>query len=267
MSSLYPKISSFDPNSAYRFRRLDELNNLTDTTNKSKFRLSSGLQYYLQKYWHELDIPRLCRALAVPGKIAENFIEYKKTKEDQRGTLNGLIDLTNKITYTLEGYVRNENSNSIVTANLNNDQTEAICIDINELAVYLRMYYDIETVKLDPLISSEYPYGNPFSDIVDIMSNGAIIIRFKYVSRNQSTPQEKLVSYHLMEFKDERVLGVHIQGDSKFSMYKQWGQGDERLVPVYPDYNNTIIRWGREELLKCLFNPKPAYEERREFLY
>ena len=48
MSLLYPKISSFDPNAAYRFRRLDELNNLADTTNTSKFRLSSGLQYYLQ---------------------------------------------------------------------------------------------------------------------------------------------------------------------------------------------------------------------------
>jgi len=267
MSSLYPKISSFDPNSAYRFRRLDELNNLTNITNKSKFRLSSGLQYYLQKYWHELDIPRLCRALAVPGKIAENFIEYKKTKEELRGRLNDLTDLTKKITYILEGYVRNENSNSIAAANLNNNQKEAICTDINELAVYLRMYYDIETVKLDPLISSEYPSGNPFNDIVDIMNNGAIIIRFKYVSRNQSAPQEKLVSYHLMEFNDKRVLGVHIQGDSKFSMYKQWGQGDERLVPIYPDYNDTIIRWGREEVLEYLLSPKPAFEERKQFLY
>jgi len=226
MSLLYPKISSFDPNYAYRFRRLDELNDITDTTNKSKFRLSSGLQYYLQKYWHELDIPRLCRALAVPGKIAENFTEYKKTKEEQRGRLNDLTDLTNRITSTLDGYVRNEKCHSITTANLNSDQKGAICTDINEVAVYLRMYYNIETIKLDPLISSEYPYGNPFSDIVDIMCNGAIIIRFKYVSRNRSTPQEKLVSYHLMEFKDERVLGVHVQGDSKFSMYKQLGQGD-----------------------------------------
>lgn len=266
MSLLYPKISSFDPNAAYRFRRLDELNNLTDTTNTSKFRLSSGLQYYLQKYMHLLDIPRLCRALAIPGKIAENFVEFKTTKE-HTGRLNDLEDLTNKIAYTLESYVRHENGNSVAAANLNNIQKEAICTDINGLAVYLRMYYDIETVKLEPLISSEYPSGNPFNDIVDIMSNGAIIIRFKYVSRNQSTPQEKMVSYHLMEFKNKRVPGVHIQGDSKFSMYKQWGQGDERLVPVYPDYNDTIIRWGREEVLEYLLNPKSAYEERREFLY
>jgi hypothetical protein len=37
------------------------------------------------------------------------------------------------------------------------------------------------------------------------MSQGAIIIRFKYVSRNKSLlpPEEKVVSYHLMEFEFE----------------------------------------------------------------
>ena len=58
----------------------------------------------------------------------------------------------------------------------------------------------------DPLISNEYPSGNPFDDVVDVMIYGAIIIRFKYVSRDQSSPQEKLVSYHLMDFKDKKVL-------------------------------------------------------------
>jgi len=36
--------------------------------------LSSSLQYYLQKYRELLDIARLCRALAVPGELAEQFI-------------------------------------------------------------------------------------------------------------------------------------------------------------------------------------------------
>ena len=97
-------------------------------------------------------------------------------------------------------------------------------------------------MRSDPLISNEYLSGNPFDDVVDVMIYGAIIIRFKYVSRDQSSPQEKLVSYHLMDFKDKKVPGVNIQGDNKFSMYKQWGQGDERLVPIYPDYDNTAIR-------------------------
>jgi len=241
MALLYAKISRFDPNAAYHFRKLDELNDLTEAINASKFRVSSGLQYYLQKYRQVLDIPRLCRALALPGKIAENFIEYKKLKR-HTGSLNDLGYLTNKIIHILEKYVKNENGSLITAVDLNNNQREAVYTDINELGVYLKMYYDIETVKRNPSISNEYPSGNPFNDVVEIMSNGAIIIRFKYVSRDQSSPQEKLVSYHLMDFKDKKVLGVHIQGDNKFSMYKQWGQGDERLVPIYPDYDNTAIR-------------------------
>jgi hypothetical protein len=67
-----------------------------------------------------LDIPRLCRALAIPGKIAEKFIEYKKTKEEQRGRSNDLLDLTNKIANTLEDYAKNESRNSVAAANLNN---------------------------------------------------------------------------------------------------------------------------------------------------
>jgi len=266
MAVLYDKISRFDPNAAYHFRKLDELNDLTVVINASKFRVSSGLQYYLQKYRQVLDIPRLCRALALPGKIAENFIEDKKVKQHIE-SLNDLGDLTNKIVHILEKYVKNENGDLITALDLNNNQREAVHTDINELGVYLKMYYDIETVKQNPSISNEYPSGNPFDDVVEIMSNGAIIIRFKYVSRDGSAPQEKLVSYHLIDFKDKKVLGVHIEGDPKFSMYKQWGQGDERLVPIYQEYNNTIIRWGKEEVLEYVLKGKGDKEDSREFLY
>lgn len=262
MALLYAKISCFDPNAAYHFRKLDELNGLTDAINASKFRVSSCLQYYLQKYRQVLDIPRLCRALALPGKIAENFIEDKKVKQHTK-SLDDLGYLTNKIVLILEKYVKND---LITAVGLNYNQREAVYTDINELGVYLKMYYDIETVKWNPSISNEYPSGNPFDDVVEIMSNGAIIIRFKYVSRDGSAPQEKLVSYHLMDFKDKKVLGVHIEGDPKFSMYKQWGQGDERLVPIYPEYNNTIIRWGKEEL-EYVLKGKGDEEDGREFLY
>ena len=71
------------------------------------------------------------------------------------------------------------------------------------------MYYDIESVKSDPLISDEYPYGNPFDHIIDIVNQGAIIIRFKYISKNNSLPpEEKAVSYHLMDFEKKKVLGT-----------------------------------------------------------
>jgi hypothetical protein len=45
------------------------------------------------------------------------------------------------------------------------------------------------------------------------------------------------------------------------------GERVTRLTPVYPDYNNTIIRWGREEVLEYLLNPRITYGEGREFLY
>src|ERR671938_1131752 len=76
------KLYSFDPNTSYRFRTLDELNVLSGTINESKSKLSTSLQYYLQKYRQILDIPRLCRALAIPGELAENFIKACKPERE-----------------------------------------------------------------------------------------------------------------------------------------------------------------------------------------
>jgi hypothetical protein len=269
------KLYSFDPNTNYRFRALDELNVLCGTINKSKSKLSTSLQYYLQKYRQVLDIPRLCRALAIPGELAENFINAGKS--EQQYTLENESDkiqylpVINKIVQNLQRYLYlknndgNVNNNNLIASNLSNNQKEAIYTDINELAVYSKMYYDIETVKSDPLIADEYPHGNPFDHIIDIMSQGAIIIRFKYVSRNSSlAPEEKMISYHLMDFEGKKALGVHIEGEKKFSMYKQWGQGDERLLPIYPEYANTIIRWGKEEAEEAIINKR---DNAREFLY
>ena len=265
------KLSSFDPNTSYRFRTLDELNVMCSIINESKSKLSTSLQYYLQKYRQILDIPRLCRALAIPGQLAENFI--KAGKPEQQYAADDELDkvqylpIINQIVQTIQSYLYSNNNNLIVS-NLSNNQKEAIYTDINELAVYSKMYYDIETVKSDPLIADEYPHGNPFDHIIDIMSQGAIIIRLKYVLRNKSLipPEEKVVSYHLMDFENKKVLGVHIEGEKKFSMYKQWGEGDERLLPIYPEYANTIIRWGKEEVQEAVVN-KNKRDNAREFLY
>src|SRR5919197_1179945 len=273
------KRHSFDPNTSYHFRTLDELNVLSSTINESKSKLSTSL-YYLQKYRQVLDIPRLCRALAIPGELAENFVkagkpEQQYTSADESDNVQ-YLPIINRIVQTLQRYVylknhegnENNNNNNLIVSNLTNNQKEAIYTDINELAVYSKMYYDIETVKSDPLIADEYPHGNPFDHIIDIMSQGAIIIRFKYVSMNSSLPpEEKVVSYHLMDFKNRKVLGVHIEGEKKFSMYKQWGEGDERLLPIYPEYANTIIRWGKEEVEEALINKNKRYNNAMEFLY
>ena len=274
------KLHSFDPNTSFRFRTLNELNVLSTTLNESKSKLSTSLQYYLRKYRQILDIPRLCRALAIPGELAENFI--KAGRLEQQYTAKDELDkvqyppIINQIVQTLQRYLylknsnqgNNNSKNSLIVSKLSNSQKQAIYTDINELAVYSQMYYDIETIKSDPLIADEYPHGNPFDHIIDIMSQGAIIIRLKYVSRNKSLlpPEEKVVSYHLMEFENKKVLGVHIEGEKKFSMYKQWGEGDERLLPIYPQYVNTIIRWGKEEVEEAIIN-KNRKDNAKEFLY
>jgi hypothetical protein len=275
MAFLCSKLSSFDPKDSYRSRTLDELNSLCNVLNGSKSKLSNSLQYYLQKYKQLLDIPRLCRALAVPGKLAEQFVESNKTKQYTDG-LDVVTHSTNQIADILQKYFfylhnnNSKNNNQLIRSDLNNNQKEAIYSDINELATYSKMYYDIEAIKSDPLISDEYPYGNPFDYIIDIMNHGAIIVRFKYISNNKFlSPEEKVVSYHMMNFKGKDVLGVHVQGDQKFSMYKQWGHGDERLVPIYPEYENMIIRWGREEVVKAVMkgNNRDNDDDGNEFLY
>ena len=276
------KLHSFDPNNSYRFRTLSELNVLSSKINEPKSKLSTSLQYYLQKYRQILDIPRLCRALAIPGELAENFIkagrlEQQYAARDESDKVQ-YLPIINQIVQTVQRYlylknnVENDNNNNssknnLIVSNLSNNQKEAIYADINELAVYSKMYYDIETVKSDPLIVDEYPHGNPFDHIIDIMSQGAIIIRFKYVSaKSLLPPEEKVVSYHLMDFENKKVLGVHIEGEKKFSMYKQWGEGDERLLPIYPEYTNTIIRWGKEEVEEAIIN-KNKRDNAQEFLY
>jgi hypothetical protein len=277
------KLHSFDPNNSYRFRTLSELNVLSSTINEPKSKLSTSLQYYLQKYRQILDIPRLCRALAIPGELAENFIkagrqEQQYAARDESDKVQ-YLPIINQIVQTLQRYLylknnvengnnnNNSSKNNLIVSNLSNNQKEAIYADINELAVYSKMYYDIETVKSDPLIVDEYPHGNPFDHIIDIMSQGAIIIRFKYVSaKSLLPPEEKVVSYHLMDFENKKVLGVHIEGEKKFSMYKQWGEGDERLLPIYPEYTNTIIRWGKEEVEEAIIN-KNKRDNAKEFLY
>jgi hypothetical protein len=277
MALLCSKLSSFDPKISYRSRTLDELNSLCNVLNDSKSKLSNSLQYYLQKYKQLLDIPRLCRALAVPGELAEQFVEANKTKQYTDG-LDVVTHSTNQIADILQKYFfyphnnnnkNNNNNNQLIASDLNNNQKEAIYTDINELAVYSKMYYDIETIKSDPLKSDEYPYGNPFDHIIDIMKHGAIIVRFKYVSNNKSLPpEEKVVSYHIMNFKGKDVLGVHVQGDQRFSMYKQWGSGDERLEPIYPEYENMIIRWGKEEVVEAVMKGNRTNDDgNNEFLY
>ena len=144
------KLHSFDPNTSYRFRTLDELNVLSSTINESKSKLSMSLQYYLQKYRKILDIPRLCRALAIPGDLAENFVKAGKPEqqyaaEDELDKVQ-YLPIINQIVQTLQRYLylknndgNENNNNNLIVSNLSANQKEAIYTDINELAVYSQM--------------------------------------------------------------------------------------------------------------------------------
>src|ERR671938_943191 len=129
------RLYSFNPNTSYCFRTLDELNVLSSTINESKSKLSTSLQFYLKKYRQILDIPRLCRALAIPGELAENFIkagkpEQQYTSEDELDRVQ-YLPIVNQIVQTLQRYLYLENNNyssksNLIVSNLNNNQKEAI---------------------------------------------------------------------------------------------------------------------------------------------
>jgi hypothetical protein len=102
-----------------------------------------------------LDIPRLCRALAIPGELAENFIkagrlEQQYTAKDELDKVQ-YLPIINQLVQTFQRYLYLKNSNqgnnnsksNLIVSNLSNIQKEAIYTDINELAVYSKMYYDI----------------------------------------------------------------------------------------------------------------------------
>src|SRR5918995_1584833 len=145
------KLDSFDPNTSFRFRTLNELNVLSTTLNESKSKLSTSLQYYLQKYRQILDIPRFCRALAIPGELAENFIkasrlEQQYAAEDELDKVQNL-PIIDRIVQTLQRYLHlnnniengNDSEDNLIVSDLSNIQKDAIYTDINELAEYSKM--------------------------------------------------------------------------------------------------------------------------------
>ena len=84
-------------------------------------------------------------ALAIPGELAENLRAGKL--EQQHAARNELDKVQYlAIVHTLQRYLY---LNNLIVSNSSNNQKKAIFTDINELAVYSKMYYDIETVKSD----------------------------------------------------------------------------------------------------------------------
>ncbi|MDE1868833.1 MAG: hypothetical protein KGH60_02600 [Candidatus Micrarchaeota archaeon] len=267
----------FNPVDAFRIRSLAELDGLTSRLNREKDRLSNELGFYLEHYKDRLDIPRLCRALAVPGHIAET--ERKARSKRSTESLSAVYDIVLKDYKSRWGPMLRQDSST-------QPKERAILCDVGEIAVYLRMYNDIELIYKEPEISKFFPYGNPFRHMLELQKMGALIARYKYVSRKGGEPVEKLVSYHPIGFwSDElespgcninhNVLAVHTQGDEMFTMYKIWGEGDEQLRVFKGDtlrstryfaerFGDTVVRWGKDDVLaKLEGREKPG----TEFLY
>lgn len=233
---LAPKLNSFKPEEAYRTRTLNELNSLVEDLNKSKENLTQSIGFYLEKYKDILDPPRLCRALAMPDLNAMNMIRREK-----------LLSKREHEEFRVENLLRQINS-SLKNFSMSSEEglsaSRAINRDLNEIRTYLRMYLNIDIVK-DYLLKNENgKIENSFDYIVDILNEGAIIARYKYKSDNLGEPEEKFVTYHPMKYRGRNLLGVHVEGDEKFSMYKRWGQSDDKLKPLDKKYEERIIRWG-----------------------
>jgi hypothetical protein len=140
MTLSYPKkLLSFDPSISYRPRILSELNNLCSEINDSKFKLRNSLQYYLRKYRELLDIPRLCRALAVPGGLAEQFIEASDKPKEYLDGLGKVSQITNRISNTFSDHLKDVGSPAgLAKTQLTMRQKEAIYNDINSYLFILK---------------------------------------------------------------------------------------------------------------------------------
>lgn len=254
------RLLQFNPEIIFSPKTLGELNASVPFLNNLKGKLSSEISYYLRTYKGSLDIPRLCRALGVPSAIANEY----KSRSGIKDSAERIVKLE---TLPLDSFkMLNKVLNPIaVTAN-NEERQYALIEDMHELAEYFKIYCDIEDVFKKSELEVDFLYGNSFSLMLDIIDTGSVITRFKYVSdRNtKEKPAEKIVSYHPMSLRDGAVLAVHVEGDKRFSMFKGWGSGDEKLTALYSEYNSRVIRWGYEQVLETINGRE---DKRIEFLY
>ncbi|MDE1828300.1 MAG: hypothetical protein KGH65_04020 [Candidatus Micrarchaeota archaeon] len=249
----------FNPNEAYRLRTLEELNSSVPTLNRLKGELSTAIGFYLRGHESEFDIPRLCRALAAPDAIAEEFMGKRRISLSP--AISGRLS---SLHFTLLTAL-NDSLHPRATIGDDKDKESALLEDMLEIRIYMKMYCNIERIFREDSVSASYPFGNPFGQIAQMLNDGAAIIRFKYVGEKATGegPREMVVSYHPLLHGGKALLGVHVEGDERFSMSKFWGTGDETLAPLSEKYRGRIIRWGKEDVIAAL----RGAETGEEFLY
>ena len=55
-----------------------------------------------------------------------------------------------------------------------------------------------------------------------------------------------------MDFENKKVLGVHIEGEKKFSMYKQWGEElNSQLYKDRAEYHRQCLQFAGYDIQAC----------------
>lgn len=213
-------------------RTIKELNKQLPMINAYKKTISETIGWYLEnreKFGIELDINRKCRALGIPAWIVGINIQSPELETAWKTIATQLVKYTMK---------------------KNRKSVKCCKVDVNELGIYSKMYQEIEYVK--GILPDFYPKDNPFTDIMELMNLGAVIIRFKYIKIANLESEEKLITYHL--WRNNRLL-VHIEGFNHFIGWKYWGEGDEMIRNVFTNID-VKIRWGIDD-----------FDKRRKFTY
>ena len=84
------------------------------------------------------------QSVSCSGELAEQFIEAERPKHYIDG-LEKLSYMTKQISTILDNYICD--NNSLFKTDLTYKQKEAIYTDINELSIYLKMYYDVSQLS------------------------------------------------------------------------------------------------------------------------
>lgn len=252
----------FNSSEAYRCRSLEELDSLADMLNELKDGMSGKVAWYLERYRESFDIPRLCRALAAPdnasmGAMRENGMwgEVEKSVVESREKAREIL---RSVRHMMPQFPGGKDPRG---------PAYEVYRDVSELGIYMKMHLVVGKLKSrleedrrnfdfylsqfqqagkSPGRPEEPIQGNPFEEVMEVMKRGALIVRFKYVSDAGSSPEEKVVSYHLLKEGRPPLLAVHVQGDPEFSGTKLWGQDDGR-ISMRSGYLGRTIRWGRKE--------------------
>jgi hypothetical protein len=92
--------------------------------------------------------------------------------------------------------------------------------------------------------------NNKFESVIELYEAGCADCVFNFVMDIESNKrEERLVTPILMDFDDDKyhdrvlrrkVLGIHVFGDEKISLWKRWGDSYDRLMDMNGNQSSNI---------------------------